>query len=488
KMAILRKLNKPSMSLCLESINIDNIDYGSRLEMYMLEKNQANLDELKSLMRDDSHNYIELSLNYAVAGFYDEAVSILELFKDSTDPMLHYYMAYYKYKNGDEYMQALNHASMCDSAYCFPNRLYDICVFEFAINADKSDSMAPYYLGNLLYDKGQWERAVTYFELSVSIKNDFPTVHRNLSLAYFNKLHDAEKALAEMETAFSLDEKDSRVFLELEQLYKRLNYPISTRLENMKAHLDLVETRDTLYTEYITLLNLNHEYETALEKTSTHIFHPWEGGEGKITAQYRMSHIEIAKKSLSNNNIDCAISHLKTALTFPLNLGEGKLIGQKDNDIYYLLGIAYEKLGNTEMANENFILSSLGNDTLDCAMYYNDQPPEMFFYQALADMKLGKKVEAFGKFNKLIDYGENHIFDNVAIDYFAVSLPDFLIYEADLDEKNYVHCCYLIALGKFGLGEYETSISYFEKGLALDTSHVGLHTHLILTNTYHAFI
>ncbi|MEG1880822.1 MAG: DUF5107 domain-containing protein, partial [Oscillospiraceae bacterium] len=346
----------------------------------------------------------------------------------------------------------------------------------------------PYYLGNLLYDKGQWERAVTYFELSVSIKNDFPTVHRNLSLAYFNKLHDAEKALAEMETAFSLDEKDSRVFLELEQLYKRLNYPISTRLENMKAHLDLVETRDTLYTEYITLLNLNHEYETALEKTSTHIFHPWEGGEGKITAQYRMSHIEIAKKSLSNNNIDCAISHLKTALTFPLNLGEGKLIGQKDNDIYYLLGIAYEKLGNTEMANENFILSSLGNDTLDCAMYYNDQPPEMFFYQALADMKLGKKVEAFGKFNKLIDYGENHIFDNVAIDYFAVSLPDFLIYEADLDEKNYVHCCYLIALGKFGLGEYETSISYFEKGLALDTSHVGLHTHLILTNTYHAFI
>ena len=81
-------------------------------------------------------------------------------------------------------------------------------------------------------------------------------MHRNLGLAYFNKHKDPQKALAQFEKAFTLDPTDGRVFFELDQLYKRLNYTPEQRLENLARHPGLVRQRDDLTIEYITLLNL----------------------------------------------------------------------------------------------------------------------------------------------------------------------------------------------------------------------------------------
>jgi hypothetical protein len=50
-----------------------------------------------------------------------------------------------------------------------------------------------------------------------------------------------------------------------------------------------------------------------------------------------------------------------------------------------------------------------------------------------------------------VDYGERHRGDAVSIDYFAVSLPDFLIFEDDLSRRNNVFCAYLMGLGLLGL-------------------------------------
>jgi hypothetical protein len=40
----------------------------------------------------------------------------------------------------------------------------------------------------------------------------------------------------------------------------------------------------------------------------------------------------------------------------------------------------------------------------------------------------------------LVNYGEKHSRDNINIDYFAVSLPDLLIWEDDLKKRNEVFC------------------------------------------------
>ncbi len=264
-----------------------------------------------------------------------------------------------------------------------------------------------------------------------------------------------------------MDQTDARVFFELDQLYKVENYSPEERLQNMEAHPELLEKRDDLYTEYITLLNLTGRYREAYDRMMKHIFHPWEGGEGKITAQYRSALKQMAYACMKEDP-GKASEILKKALVYPENLGEGKLIGSKDNDLYYLLGTL---ASDPEEAEKYYELAAMGDGTLGSAMYYNDQPPQMTYYAALANRKLGRDETAEQLFRSFLEYGETHMEDEISIDYFAVSLPDFLIFETDLNRKNRVHCCLMKALGHLGQGEKAAASEWIRKGLEMDRCH-----------------
>lgn len=71
--------------------------------------------------------------------------------------------------------------------YCFPNRLEAILALQCAMVQNPDDARAPYYLGNLYYDKRQYDLAMEAWETSVRLDGSFPTVWRNLALAFFNK-------------------------------------------------------------------------------------------------------------------------------------------------------------------------------------------------------------------------------------------------------------------------------------------------------------
>ena len=105
-------------------------------------------------------------------------------------------------------------------------------------------------------------------------------------------------------------------------------------------------------------------------------------------------------------------------------------------------------------------------------MYYNDQPPEMIYYQGAALAKLGRTEEADAVFEKLIRYGQAHMEDEVRIDYFAVSLPDLLIFEEDLNRKNKIHCLFMLGLGYLGKDRAKAD-KYFAQVAAMDCCHQG---------------
>ena len=459
KTALLRLMGRidDAIAFANETVKIDALDHGARYELYKLTGD--GLDTVKALMRDDNHNYVELALGYKNAYLNEEAAAVLSLSANDNEPMAHYY----KFAlTGDK--AELEKAENSSSLYCFPNRIEDIEVLQYAV--DNDGNYAAYYLGNLFYDKLRWEESVALWQ-SCADKINLPTVYRNLSLAYYNKMNDADKARASMEKAFSMDKTDARVFFELDQLYKVLNLSLAERLDSMNANADLLEKRDDLYTEYITLLNLNGEYENAYNRIMNHNFHPWEGGEGKIPAQYRIALMNMAKTADKAK----AIELLEKALVYPYNLGEGKLIGNLDNDIYYMLGTLYE---DKEKSEEAYKLAARGDFALTSAMYYNDQPPEMMYYAAMAIKELGDSKTANERFDAFIDYANSHMNDDIKIEYFAVSLPDFLIYEADLNKKNTVHCLYMASLGYLGKGDKEKAKEYAKKGLELDKCHAGL--------------
>jgi tetratricopeptide (TPR) repeat protein len=362
-------------------------------------------------------------------------------------------------------------AEACPSDYCFPNKLEDIAVLRFAAEFPYGIK-AKYYLGNLFYDRLQWEEAIALWESSAKAEPGFPAVHRNLSLAYCNKRKDLGKAKAAMEKAFALNTSDARIFLELDQLYKKLGRGFEERLKKYEEYPELIKGRDDLYIEYITLVNMTGEHEKAYKCIMGHNFHPWEGGEGKISAQYALSLLAMAKKARSEGCFDKAEKLLNQALTYPENLGEGKLEGTRDNHIYYHLGLVLEAQGKTEGARECFEKATSGTDEPAGAMYYNDQPADRILYQGLAYMKLGKAAEAKSRFYRLIDYGERHLEDEVKIGYFAVSLPDFLIFEDDYALKNRVHCYYLMALGNIGLGNTGKAKVFIDKAIKWEPCHL----------------
>ena len=57
------------------------------------------------------------------------------------------------------------------------------------------------------------------------------------------------------------------------------------------------------------------------------------------------------------------------------------------------------------------------------------------------------------------------------MDYFAVSMPDMSVFDADMDVKNKVHCYYLMGLGNLGLGRRDEAVEFFDKALELDNNH-----------------
>lgn len=470
KSALMRRDGRieEAVSFNKHSLSIDALDFGSRYELFLLTQEFEYLNELTTLMHGEEHNYIELSIIYAEANLYTDAANILALVAESEKPMLHYYMAYYSNSQVE-----LDVACKCNTDYTFPNSLQDLFVLQNAVLHNPEDWFARYSLGNLYYDKGIWEKSIEYWRAALEISPRNSAVMRNLAIAEFNCLGEKEEALKLMERAAMFAPEDARIYYELDLLRKLMNYPVKKRLKDMADRIEMVESRDDLFIEYITLLNSERHFDYALKAIKRHTFHPWEGAEGKITYQYKLANMGCAWDCLLDEDYEEAVNYLNQALVYPENLGEGRRPSDLDNDIYFMLGMAYEKTDKIQ-SNEYFTKATEGDFKLSAEDDYTNSRPSMYYFRSLAYERLGNKSKAMGGYNKLINYCEQHIDDKPEIDYFATSHPDFVVFEGDLTEDNFVHCCYLAALGYSGKGMQAEADKYIEMGLEKNVSHQGL--------------
>jgi tetratricopeptide (TPR) repeat protein len=138
-------------------------------------------------------------------------------------------------------------------------------------------------------------------------------------------------------------------------------------------------------------------------------------------------------------------------LSYPANLGEGKLPDVHDNETYYYMGVTYRMLGDLDKSKHYLELATEGDVTPHSVLYYNDQPSDYIYYQGMAYVILGLYAQAKKSFNQLIAYGERHMFDKVGYDYFAVSLPEIEVFQEDIQLRNDRYCEYLRKLGLKGL-------------------------------------
>ncbi len=485
----LRKLGRldAAISFIKETLEIDRFDFASKFELikcYHAKNDNQTVDsltkELKKLLRGRTHSYIEVALQYYEANCFSEAVDLLSLIKDETnDCMVFYYLAYFEESQSDlsiaEQWRERAFAQSPDGV--FPNRIQDVMVLEHAAKRNKKDFKAWYYLGNYYYAKRLYEQARKCWEESVAIKPDFATVSRNLGLAYYNKFNMPDKALALFKKAFFADPTDARVLFELDQLYKKLNHAPADRLAFLEKYYPLVNDRDDLFIEFVTLYSLIGQFIKAKNLLLSRKFHPWEGGEGKTSGQHVLINVELAKAAIEKKLYVHAKELLDEAQQYPENISEGKLYGAQENDIFYWMGCVKDEMIETQSANEYWQKASTGLSEPAPAIFYNDQQPDKIFYQGLALEKLGKKNEAKQRFDNLIRHGQKHLNDKVKMDYFAVSLPDLMIFDDDLSLRNHIHCLYLLGLGYLGLKDYDKAKTCFDEVLNYDKAHLGATLH-----------
>ena len=345
-------------------------------------------------MRAPAFNYIELALLYKQFGFNADAIRILKACPTEY-PMLDYLTGYLS----EDSTPWLQKAESLPVDGCNPNRLEELAALQYAVDRLPSAPHAHYYLGNLYYDKKQYTQAIAHWEAALEQQPNFAMCLRNLSIAAYNKQRDARHAIELIDKACAIMPGYPRFWLERDQLAGKTTRPVAERFAVLQAHREQVDQRDDLTLRYIALCNCLGDYRAALSLLQSRNFHPWEGGEGKVSAQYRIALTELAKAALREREPLQSIDLLKQTLTYPPNLGEGKLPSTSDHQAYYFMGLAYRALGNELSARQCFTLAAQGEYTPESVLYYNDQPSDYIFYQGLAHRALKQESEACKAFS-----------------------------------------------------------------------------------------
>ncbi len=335
-------------------------------------------------------------------------------------------------------------------------------MLESALQHFPDDARAHYYLGNLLYDKLRREEAIQHWEEASRLDPGFSISWRNLGIAYYNVRQNPTQALSAYRRAFEANPSDARLLYEFDQLKKRTGAAPEERLAELERYRELVNQRDDLTIELVTLYNQTGQSERALSILTSRRFHPWEGGEGLTSGQYVTAHILLGRNALNRGDAATALRHFEDARVYPHNLGEGKHLLTPETDLQYFSGIALWMLGRRNEAEASWKSAAAATPGINSFAYYS----------ALARRRLGDEQGATRALRTLRDAAEKQLHTEIKIDYFATSLPNFLLFEDDLQTRNEVASLFIRALAHVGLGNESDALKDLQKVLDLDPNHL----------------
>jgi tetratricopeptide (TPR) repeat protein len=482
KAVLLRKLRREqeALDVTVKAAGLDPLDFwaGKERQLALVQASREGEAreagrQLGQEMRGAVQSYLELAADYANCGLWEEAISVLDEYvalqpdKGKVYPMVHYSLGFYWLQKGDrgKMLEHYRQAAKMPSDYCFPFRLESIGILESAIQENPADAMAPYYLGNLLYDF-QPDRAIAAWEKGQQLDPGFAIAHRNLGLAYWRIRKDATKGIASLEKAVAANNKEPRYYFELDSLYEIGGVAHARRLEMLEKHHETVVQRDDALLREVGLHILTGNYQKALALLSNRHFHLWEGQEDEA---FNVHNLYVAALLLQGQqefkaaNYQAALKDFEAALEYPDRFEIGRSQGGgSDLKVQFFIATAYEALGNREKAQSLYTQATQGKEAWT----------ELRYYQGLAFQKLGQTTQAAANFDGLIRYGQQRLTAKSSIDFFA----KFGARQTESAQKAQAR--YLIALGYLGKGQKAQARLELEKALQLDINNWGAQTML----------
>lgn len=332
----------------------------------------------------------------------------------------------------------------------FPNTLDEVD----ALCAVSECAFALHLLACFFYSKRNDEKAIELWQRCVEKEPEFADGWRGLAIHAWNKQQQASFAGRLLDTACRLAPQDARLLFERDLLDKLTGAAPQKRLNRLEANLDVALKRDDMTAELLNLWHLCGETSRPAAILATRKFHPWEGGEGKITSQFILNQILRAWPQIENKQPAQAGALLDAALHYPENLSEGRLPGQTDNDIWFWLGVCARMQGDEAQAAHAWRQAARGDRSINIHSYYNDQPVDYLFWQGMALRLLGETQAADALFSDMAQWADHMAHTQAQADFFAVSQPDLLALYGDLQQQHREKCLYVQALAAAGKGDH----------------------------------
>jgi tetratricopeptide (TPR) repeat protein len=441
---LLRRTGRPEESAALlrDTLALDPLDWWTR--------------DLAGLpLVTDAQTCLDVALEYAGVGEPDAALRVLDaaaqredaraLGQTAAGPLIEYHRADlldravsgYECsstrihsrpgagRRASEARAARERARAVDATWCFPSRLDDVAVLERAAAADHTDARALALLGHWRYGAGRADDAIAAWRESAALDPSDPVVWRNLGLAAYNHLGDAEQARAAYDRALgAAGGTDARLAFESDQLDARRGVAPQRRLESLLGARALVESRDDATVALAHLLLTAGRLGEARSLLLGRTFQPWEGGEGEVLRAWDRL-CRLRSRQLTGAAAATAIDE---ALDPPASLGEARHPLASTAALQLLRGDALAAAGDGPGAAAAWERAAQDGDFRDMAA---DPHSEATFSSVLALRRLGRDGDARRRTESLRVFVDGLESAPTAVDYFATSLPSMLLFTED---------------------------------------------------------
>lgn len=475
KTTILRKTGQlnDAKQIAADVLKADILNFWAQNELAQLFGGQEQNAKLRQLMRDQPESYLELAVGYLNAGFPDEAQSVLERAVQSDNkkladyPTISYYLGYIVHLNNNQEKakEWFNAAKALSTDYCFPYRLESEKVYQTALDYNPGDAKANYYLGNLLYDK-QPLRAISYWEQAVKNNPEFAIAWRNLGWGYNQTLNDDTKAIAAYEKAIQNDKTQAKYYFELDQLYEKSGADLDKRYRLLTENHRYVSQRNDALLQEIKVLMGKQKYEKALDYLTNTFFYRQEGMDN-LHGIYADACMLKGVGDYYSGKTKAALTDFLKADEYP----ENQQIGRDENydrnaQIYYFTGLAYEKLGEKKKANQFFTRASKAEV----------RNPEYLYYAAMAASQLGEKEKAKELLTRVKKAAEERLSRSEDVDFFSK------FGGSQSDNLRQATAYFWLGLAETGNGNQGNAKAHFQKAVELNPNHLWAKQFLIISD------
>ena len=243
-------------------------------------------------------------------------------------------------KDAETVAAALTAAGDMTSDYCFPSRLEELEVLQWAAAKDRKyrtkeqRANTHYYLGEVLWNMDQKTPALASWKIAAKLDPKHALALRCIGFAvshpgtYFTNTGvpsgiPSREAYDWYVKSLEADPGNFRTLDEAGKLAERLELPPAERLALMEKYMATVNKYDPCILRLAYTYNAVGRYMEAYRILTTRRFHVWEGADGLLAPFIDACH-GLGKAAMAKRDYKTALKYFEESTTYPENLQAGR--------------------------------------------------------------------------------------------------------------------------------------------------------------------